>query len=163
VAVNIDDNIIEVAIPRVLIGETSGEYESTGILVFAEDPTAGWVNDAVPNDDGSFRNVYYYGTPATGVDSEINVLPKSFSLEQNYPNPFNPSTNIKFSLAKRAKVSLKVFNMLGQQVATLLSNQDFNAGVQTVEFNAGNLSSGIYIYVIEADGFIGTKKMILLK
>ncbi|MBU1117057.1 MAG: T9SS type A sorting domain-containing protein [Bacteroidetes bacterium] len=163
VATNFDDNIIEIAIPRALIGETNGENESTGILVFAEDPTVEWVNDAAPSDDTSFRNVYYYGGNQTDIKSEINIHPKSFSLEQNYPNPFNPTTNIKFNLASRANVSLRVFNILGQQVSALISNQDMSAGVHTVEFNASKLSSGMYIYTIEADNFISTKKMMLLK
>ncbi len=163
VAVNLDDNIIEVAIPRALIGETNGELESTGILVFAENPVNEWVNDAAPNDDGSFRNMYYYGGPTTDVNTDASIQPKSFSLDQNYPNPFNPTTNIKFSLASRANVSLKVFNILGQQVATLLSNQDISAGVHTVEFNASKLSSGMYIYVIEAGNLMSAKKMMLLK
>ena len=166
VAVNLDDNIIEVAVPRALIGETNGENESTGILVFSEDPTTDWVNDAAPSADGSFRNVYNYGNPlgpVTGIETEIGEIPTTFDLSQNYPNPFNPTTNIKFSLASRADVSLRIFNILGQQVATLLSNQDISAGVHTVEFNASELTSGMYIYVIEAGNFMSAKKMMLLK
>ncbi|MCF6269951.1 MAG: T9SS type A sorting domain-containing protein [Melioribacteraceae bacterium] len=163
VAINLDDNIIEVAIPRALIGETNGELESTGIMVFAEDPTTDWVNDVAPDDASGFRNMYYYGGPTTDIKTDVSVQPESFSLEQNYPNPFNPTTNIKFSLASRAVVSLEVYSILGQQVATLISNQDINAGVHTIEFNASKLSSGMYIYVIKADNFISAKKMMLLK
>jgi hypothetical protein len=93
--------------------------------------------------------------------------PAIFSLEQNYPNPFNPSTTINFRLAADSKVNLKIFNVLGQEVATLLNN-NFVAGSHTVNFNASGLNSGVYMYRIEATGIDGTnftsvKKMILTK
>ena len=86
---------------------------------------------------------------------------------QNYPNPFNPSTKIDFSLAVNSKVSLKVFDVLGQEVATLV-NQDLTAGVYNYDFNATGINSGVYFYKIEAVGingneFIDIKKMMLLK
>jgi len=99
---------------------------------------------------------------------EVNFsLPVEFSLSQNYPNPFNPSTKIKFSLAADSKVSIKIYNLLGQQVASLL-NDELAAGRHEINFNAGSLSSGIYFYVINAAGkngsnFTSTKKMTLLK
>ncbi len=99
---------------------------------------------------------------------EVEVaIPDVFALEQNYPNPFNPSTKIDFSLAVNSKVSLKVFDVLGQEVATLV-NTDLVAGVHNVDFNAASINSGVYFYRIEATGIDGTnftsvKKMILLK
>ena len=89
-------------------------------------------------------------------------LPESFSLSQNYPNPFNPSTAISYSLPKSGNVILRVFNILGNEVATLV-NEDKDAGQYKVEFDASNLSSGIYFYKIQAGSFAETKKMILLK
>jgi len=93
--------------------------------------------------------------------------PAIFALEQNYPNPFNPSTTINFRLAADSKVNLKIFNVLGQEVATLL-NGNFVAGSHTVNFTASALNSGVYMYRIEATGNDGTnftsvKKMILTK
>lgn len=88
--------------------------------------------------------------------------PFEFSLSQNYPNPFNPSTVISYTLPVDGLVSLKVFNTLGQQVAELMNNVQ-NAGTHTVEFNAENLSSGIYYYRLETNGLVDTKKMILVK
>lgn len=88
--------------------------------------------------------------------------PFAFSLEQNYPNPFNPNTVISYTLPADGLVSLKVFNTLGQQVSELINNVQ-NAGGHTVEFNAQNLSSGIYYYKLESNGFVDTKKMILVK
>ena len=86
----------------------------------------------------------------------------SYSLDQNYPNPFNPSTQIKYSIEKPGLVTLKIFDVLGRQVKELV-NQFQNAGVYTVNFNATGLSSGIYLYQINAGQFQIAKKMILIK
>lgn len=101
------------------------------------------------------------GKSITGI-KEINSLPHTYSLSQNYPNPFNPSTNISFSLEKASNVTLKVYNILGQKVATLV-NQFMQEGSYTYQFDASKLASGIYIYRIEAGGFVSAKKMILMK
>jgi photosystem II stability/assembly factor-like uncharacterized protein len=86
----------------------------------------------------------------------------TFTLEQNYPNPFNPSTKIKFSLPANGHTSLKVYDILGREVSTLL-NEEFKAGEHEVEFNAENLPSGVYFYRIKAGEFTDIKKMLLLK
>jgi hypothetical protein len=88
--------------------------------------------------------------------------PLVFELAQNYPNPFNPSTRISFSIPAQAKVVLKVYNLLGQEVATLL-NEVRPAGVHNVRFNAQNLASGMYLYRIVAGDFTSVKKMLLMK
>jgi photosystem II stability/assembly factor-like uncharacterized protein len=97
------------------------------------------------------------------VTVEISfVTPVEFALEQNYPNPFNPITTIKYNLPFRTQVTLQVFNLLGEEVKTLV-NDVKEAGSYEVEFNAGSLSSGIYFYKIEAGYFIEAKKMVVLK
>lgn len=102
-------------------------------------------------------------TPVTvGVDKDGELNPSEFTLSQNYPNPFNPTTVIKYSIAKASDVSLKVYNLLGQEVATLV-NTSQNIGSYEVKFNASNLSSGIYFYTLSADGLSFTKKMMLIK
>jgi len=93
--------------------------------------------------------------------------PAEFALDQNYPNPFNPSTKIAFRLAVDSKVSLKVFDVLGQEVANLV-NANLGVGAHSVDFDASSLNSGVYLYRIEATGIDGTnfvdvKKMILTK
>jgi hypothetical protein len=99
---------------------------------------------------------------------EIEVIaPAEFALDQNYPNPFNPSTKITFKLAVDSKVSLKVFDLLGQEVMTIINN-DLTAGSHQVDFSANNLNSGVYFYKIEATGndgssFSDVKKMTLTK
>ncbi len=104
-----------------------------------------------------FRN----DSPLTSVSSEIEI-PAEFNLSQNYPNPFNPSTIIEFSIPQSEFVSIKVFNLIGEEVATLL-NKEMNGGAHKVKFNPSNLSSGIYFYQISAGDFNEVKKMILLK
>jgi len=92
----------------------------------------------------------------------IDGVPSEFSLSQNYPNPFNPSTAINFSIAEKGFVTLKVFNLLGQEVA-LLVNEEKAAGHYNVNFNASQLASGMYVYRLQTENFTSTKKMILMK
>jgi hypothetical protein len=105
--------------------------------------------------------------PATGTAVEnVGIAPQAFALLQNYPNPFNPSTRIQYSLEKAGMVSLKVYNLLGLEVATLVNSRQ-EAGSYTVPFgiNKGTfgLSSGVYFYRLEAGSFVSTKKLILIK
>jgi hypothetical protein len=95
--------------------------------------------------------------------NEDNQTINTFKLEQNYPNPFNPSTNIQFQLPAATNVTLKIYNILGQEVATLLNNERLTAGLQTVPFNASSLASGVYLYRLEAGSFVQTRKMTLIK
>jgi hypothetical protein len=99
------------------------------------------------------------------IETEI-LTPVKFSLEQNYPNPFNPSTDIQYAIASKQFVSLKVFNSLGEEIATLV-NEEKPAGNHTIEFkpesSIKNLVSGVYLYQLIVGNFIQTKKMILLK
>ena len=97
----------------------------------------------------------------TGVNDNNSTI-NSFKLDQNYPNPFNPSTTISYQLPINGQVTLNVYNILGDEVATLV-NEDKAAGQYKVEFDASNLSSGIYFYKLQAGSFVETKKMILLK
>jgi hypothetical protein len=100
-------------------------------------------------------------TSLTGVTPE-KLGPVSYSLSQNYPNPFNPSTTIKFSIQNTGLVSLKIYNMLGQEVATII-NSELKPGSYSYSFNASRLSSGVYFYSLNAGSFNQTKKMMLLK
>jgi hypothetical protein len=120
-------------------------------------------------------NTYFFdditiadSTGWTGIDDLAGVTPEDFALSQNYPNPFNPSTTIRYALPTESKVSLSIFNLLGEQIATLV-NTTQSAGYHEVNFNASDLSSGIYLYRISAVStinskeFITTKKLMLLK
>lgn len=114
--------------------------------------------------DGSSRKVYFDRYSAvTNIGNNGNVIADKFVLEQNYPNPFNPATQISFSLPKDARVTLKVFDVSGKEVARLLNNEFRTANSYSVQFNGINLSSGVYFYSLETDGFKDTKKMMLIK
>ncbi|MBE0539349.1 MAG: T9SS type A sorting domain-containing protein [Ignavibacterium sp.] len=109
----------------------------------------------VPRKNDDFVNY------ATDVAYENN-LPKDFSISQNYPNPFNPSTTIQYALPKEDMVTLRIYNILGQAVKTLV-NQNQAAGTYTVTFDASDLTSGIYFYSIQAGNYNQVKKMVLIK
>lgn len=115
--------------------------------------------DAANND--FFAYTFPVNVGLVSVEGD-EVIPTEFSLSQNYPNPFNPTTSIKFGLPKESNVTLRVFNILGEEVATLV-NKVMPAGFHTVNFDASKLSSGLYIYRIEADNFVQVKKMMLMK
>lgn len=100
--------------------------------------------------------------PLVGIEGEGGSIPKKFELSQNYPNPFNPSTTIKFSVPKDGNVAIKVYDVKGQLVKTLV-NQRIIVGNYTVDFNASELSSGVYFYTLETADFRETKRMILVK
>jgi hypothetical protein len=102
------------------------------------------------------------GAPTTSVTQSGSNIPKAFALYNNFPNPFNPSSTIKYDLPQDVKVTLKVYDMLGREVATLVDIKQV-AGTHTVEFNAAKFSSGVYFYRITAGNFVQAKKMMLLK
>jgi hypothetical protein len=114
------------------------------------------------------KQIDFDGTSTYSDEIEVDVtVPKVFALDQNYPNPFNPSTKIKFSLAVDSKVTLAIFDVLGQEVSSLI-DADLAAGGHEVDFNAASINSGIYFYRIEATGsdgtnFVDVKKMTLIK
>jgi hypothetical protein len=97
-----------------------------------------------------------------GVEEIPDAVPAVYSLSQNYPNPFNPVTNIRFAIPEGGLVTMKVYNLLGQEVASLV-NEYKNAGTYNVDFDGVNLTSGVYFYTINAGNYTATKKMILMK
>ncbi len=129
-----------------------GFFEPTATYVGAfgsTDWTANWTN-------------WNPGNYPVSVEEELSGIPDEFKLSQNYPNPFNPSTKITYSINKSSDVSIRVFNVLGQEVAQLV-NGFRNAGTYDVTFDASELTSGLYLYTLEANGQTVTKKMTLLK
>jgi len=88
--------------------------------------------------------------------------PKEFKLEQNFPNPFNPTTTIQYQLPFDARVTLKVYDILGSEVATLV-NEEQQAGYKEVKFNGSNIASGMYIYRLQAGDYVSIKKMLIIK
>jgi hypothetical protein len=98
----------------------------------------------------------------TSTDAAEGTQPMEFKLEQNYPNPFNPMTEIRYQVSKVGHVTLKVFDLLGREVATLVSER-LNPGSYETTFDGGGLASGVYLYRLQAIDFVSTKKLILLK
>jgi N-acetylneuraminic acid mutarotase len=109
--------------------------------------------------------VWEYNPDFTGIDSgnvEEQAIPKKFGLNQNYPNPFNPTTNFEFRIAEYGFVSLKIFDVLGRDLITLI-NEEKPAGEYKIRFSGNNLAGGEYFYQLNAGDFISTKKFVLLK
>jgi hypothetical protein len=101
-------------------------------------------------------------TPVTGTGNNTNQVPATYSLSQNYPNPFNPVTKINFAIPKQGFVTLKVYDVLGREIRTLV-NEVKTAGEYSVDFNASEFSSGVYFYRLESQGFTDIKRMMLVK
>jgi len=98
-------------------------------------------------------------TPIIGI-KDVTVGSDTYILNQNYPNPFNEKTNISFEIPKSTYVSIKVFSMLGEEIIEL-AGKEYSSGMHNLEFNATNLSKGIYFYTIKADKYFATRKMII--
>lgn len=160
---------------RVELQDGSNHYENLWDATLANDP-----NNILVNLNSTFtelRGILYYSygnyklAPrkdddfvgfVTDVKKESGATPLTYNLSQNYPNPFNPSTIINFSIPKESMVTLKIYNILGQEVKTLV-NDTKAPGKYTVSFNASSLSSGVYLYTIHAGDYFQVKKMLLLK
>jgi hypothetical protein len=121
--------------------------------------SGGLVSDSVISNFGQFA--VGLGPKVTAVDESAS-LPKEIALMSNYPNPFNPSTTIKYQLPSETRVSLVVYSLLGQQVATLVDDMK-PAGDHAVTFDASKFSSGLYLYQLKAGSFIQTRKMLMVK
>ncbi len=112
------------------------------------------VTNPIPYDGSNYTR--------TGIENTSTKIPKTFNLGQNYPNPFNPSTNISFGIPSKSFVSIKVFDVVGREVATIVS-EELQAGFYTRQWNAKNMSSGIYFYKMQAEKFSETRKLVLTK
>jgi len=118
-------------------------------------------NTMISRSTSFYTTIKYVQTP-TAVEERSTSVPSNFSLEQNYPNPFNPTTTISYQLPISSKVTLRIYDLLGREVATLV-NQEESAGWKEVEWDASSIASGIYFYKLQANNFIETKKMLIIK
>ena len=109
-----------------------------------------------------WANVLDWNNPVGVEDEETLEIPSAFSLSQNYPNPFNPSTKIRYSIPQSSNVVIKVFDVLGNEIATLV-NEEKPVGIYEITWYAESLPSGIYFYRIQTGSFVETKKMVLMK
>ena len=142
----------------------SGSMYYANLSIFADSIPQTYYSH-VANGEAISR-IYHY---RIGVAAPVFVknisgeVPNGYSLYQNYPNPFNPTTNIRFALPKNSNVTLKIYNINGQLIETLMKDEMVNAGVNEVSFNAKGLASGIYFYSIETGSYKETRKMMLIK
>ena len=154
----------DVATGKILdsVGVPLGDSSLGGVL---SPRGAAWSTDGtkmyLADFDYSTISLYDY-VSVTSVEEIPNVVPTEFALTQNFPNPFNPTTTISFTLPEANVVSLKVFNMLGQEVATIINEQKA-AGAYKATFDASNIASGTYVYTLKVGNFVQSKKMTLLK
>jgi hypothetical protein len=148
----------------------------------ANDGTGTWIGNGIFNNPlriDSYQLTYEQGNDNIGEyyfddlrvvnkttvgvdDEEISGIPSDYILEQNYPNPFNPSTQIRFGIPQSGLVKLDIYNLLGQKITTLI-NEEMSSGYHSVDFNAGDISSGVYVYTLSVNDFVTSKKMVLLK
>ena len=138
-----------VIISLVIISPIDSGHYSANIILESNDP------------DSSIARLQVVLDVITGVDEE-NYLPTVYSLHNNFPNPFNPATTISYDLPRQGIVSLKVYNIVGEEIATLV-NAEQPAGRYKIDWNASELASGVYFYRIQAAEFVDVKKMILMK
>lgn len=125
-------------------------------------PSTGIVTAYACKGSTTTGTIYKYTETVTGITGSNNEIPSEFALRQNYPNPFNPTTTIEYSISNSAFITLKVYNILGKEMTTLVAEQK-TAGNYNVTFDASNYTTGIYYYTLTADNFRDTKKMLLTK
>ena len=166
VAWNVDNNDVEIAIPKVLL--FNPKYlqnfqipDTLAVMIYAGENESPWRADYASNPGVAGYPLSIVLTDVKELSGNSNI-PNGFKLFQNYPNPFNPSTTIKFSLPKSSFVSLKVYNLLGEEVATLVNEQK-QAGNYSITFDAKGLPSGTYLYTLLAGETRIMKKMVLIK
>ncbi|MCC6397851.1 MAG: T9SS type A sorting domain-containing protein [Bacteroidetes bacterium] len=165
VAWNGANNDVEFAIPRSLLENPRylpnfTPHDSIAIMIYAGENLSPWRADYASN-AGISGLMLSLGT-VTSVQPDLEAVPSAYVLDQNYPNPFNPSTTIRFAVPTDGRVRLRVFSVLGQEVATLVDGV-VNAGWHTATFAGRDLTSGVYFYRLEVDGRQLTQKMMLVK
>jgi hypothetical protein len=167
VIVDLNNDLAEMYVDYMLIHSWQWTAGSSGngsqLRLDANDFFGATVNDEMYVDDFSFTRLDVF----TGIVNPVAEIPTEFALDQNYPNPFNPTTTIKYALEEDAQVTLKIYNMLGQEVRTLINGRQ-EAGFRQIMWdglnNAGSrVTSGIYFYRLTASNYTAVKKMLLLK
>ncbi len=149
------------------IADTTVEFSGNGVFIISS--TYAWKVDVSDGTDWTacIDSFTFVTSDFVGVNDNENAIPGQFSLYQNYPNPFNPTTTIRFDLLEQSRVVLRIYNILGHEVRTLVSGE-VNAGSHSYTWNGKNqsgkdVSSGIYLYRIEADKFSRTMKLLLMR
>ena len=152
------------AVPRGVLGNGGSALSSEDLRMFG---TLGQAIVGVTSNSSNSNKVGFWYLPIDLITSVEQLqrsdnLPKEFRLQQNYPNPFNPSTTIRFAIPQRSDVTLKLYDILGRKVATLVDER-LKTGEYNVVFDASALASGVYVYRIQAGEFVRSMKLMLLK
>jgi hypothetical protein len=146
------DSSVDIVVSFNATNLDTGDYDAT-IVIACNDPLI--AECIIP--------VHLHVSPATGIEGQITEhIPKRYMLYQNYPNPFNPGTTIEFDLPKTSEVSLKIFNILGEEVTTLVSDR-LSTGSYSYDWDVGKLASGVYLYRLKAGDYVETRKMVLMR
>jgi hypothetical protein len=157
------DTLFHLADSSLCIGAGKDSIDIGGTMYYC--PPFCFYGSPRPNPPGSMPDIgaceSLHPYPVS-VENNLSQIPVEYSLAQNYPNPFNPTTTIVYGLRERANVELKLFDVLGREVETMV-NSEQPAGYYEVEFNASRLASGIYFYRLQAGDFVESKKMVLLR
>lgn len=153
---------------RKTIDERSEEWNTIGFVsgngTTTEPKSYSFVDENLSTGIYKYRlkQIDYDGTVNYSNEIEFEITPVEFGLEQNYPNPFNPSTSIQYSIGSKQFVQLKIYDVLGNEIASIV-NEEKPSGTYNVQFTMDNFSSGIYFYKLQAGGLVQTKRMLLLK
>jgi hypothetical protein len=143
------------------IDSTIIQVPDSALYIFVSTHDSKYGDNSDPDNDFAV-NIQITTAPTKVTEKDHDHIAENYHLYQNYPNPFNPNTTIEFDLANSSKVTLKIFNILGEEVATLLSER-LTAGFYSNDWDAGNLASGVYLYRLKAGEYVETKKMILMR
>jgi hypothetical protein len=158
--------ILQEGSPCIDKGDTStasNDWEDTDNPGFPLPPALGTLrNDMGAYGGNQYKSMPYMSMLISGIEDENGTIPNKFTLNQNYPNPFNPTTTISYFISKPATTSLKVYDILGKEVKTLV-NEYQTIGSYKIELDASSLSSGVYFYKLQSGSFSNTRKMILLR
>ena len=153
----IDSFVVSTAIGDQLSPDIAYSSHNQVLVVYS-----GWTSNYEGKSYDCMRIWGRYLESVVGIEDQLSEFVTEYNLEQCYPNPFNPSTTIQYSIKERSSVKLILYDVLGAQLMVLV-NEEQEAGYYKVEFNAGNLASGIYFYRIQAGDFVETKKMVFMK
>jgi hypothetical protein len=145
-------------------GHTGGDYGVTTAMFLRESDDTGVILLTNADGDQEYKTAVdrLFSEITVGIEEELVNIPKSFILSQNFPNPFNPVTTIRYQIPHRSKVLLKIYDVIGNEVADLI-NEEQEVGFYNIDFNAAKFSSGVYFYRLQAGSFVQTRKMILMK
>ena len=145
--------------------DSTATWKTVGYIFLAKNGASVQITatDVTSPDNGMIQasSVTWNGPVPTAVQP-LGAIPREYALSQNYPNPFNPTTTIEFALPRQGHATLKVFNLLGEEVATLI-DETLGAGSKTIQFDAAGLSSGVYIYRLHSEEFVESRRMVLVR